>query len=82
MLNSNLNSTLYSYSLPDLKLLGSAPLSGKGAEWLTITPDDKTAYVANAQTNNVSVVDIKSMKETAVIPVGALPARNTPWIAP
>jgi YVTN family beta-propeller protein len=82
VVNSNLNSTLYSYSLPDLNLLGSAPLSGKGAEWLTITPDDKTAYVANAQTNNVSVVDIKSMKETAVIPVGALPARNTPWIAP
>jgi YVTN family beta-propeller protein len=82
LVNSNLNSTLYKYSLPDLKLLGSAPLSGKGAEWLTITPDDKTAYVANAQSSNVSVVDIASMKEVAVIPVGALPARNTPWIAP
>ena len=80
--NSNLNSTLYKYSLPDLKLLGSAQLSGKGAEWLTITPDDKTVYVANAQSSNVSVVDIASMKEVAVIPVGALPARNTPWIAP
>jgi YVTN family beta-propeller protein len=82
VVNSNLNSTLYKYSLPDLKLLGSAPLSGKGAEWLTITPDDKTAYVANAQSANVSVVDIASMKETAVIPVGFGPARNTPWIAP
>jgi YVTN family beta-propeller protein len=80
--NSNLNSTLYKYSLPDLKLLGSAQLSGKGAEWLTIAPDDKTVYVANAQSSNVSVVDIASMKEVAVIPVGALPARNTPWIAP
>jgi YVTN family beta-propeller protein len=80
--NSRLNSTLYKYSLPDLKLLGSAPLSGKGAEWLTITPDDKTVYVANAQSNNISVVDIASMKETALIPVGFLPARNTPWIAP
>jgi len=80
--NSNLNSTLYKYSLPDLKLLGSAPLSGKGPEWLTITPDDKTVYVANAQSNNVSVIDIATMKEVAVIPVGFLPARNTPWIAP
>jgi YVTN family beta-propeller protein len=80
--NSSLNSTLYVYSLPDLKLLGGVPLSGKGAEWLTVTPDDKTVYVANAQSNDVSVVDIKSLKETAVIPVGFGPARNTPWIAP
>jgi DNA-binding beta-propeller fold protein YncE len=38
-------------------------LAGKGANWVTISPDDKTAYVANPQTNDVSVVDIKSLKE-------------------
>jgi YVTN family beta-propeller protein len=80
--NSRQNTALYKYSLPDLKLLGTAPLGGKGAEWLTITPDDKTVYVANAHTNDVSVVDIATMKETARIPVGFAPARNTPWIAP
>jgi YVTN family beta-propeller protein len=80
--NSRLNNALYAYSLPDLKLLGSAPLGGKGAEWLTISPDDKTVYVANAHTNDVSAVDIKSMKEIARIPVGFSPARNTPWMAP
>jgi YVTN family beta-propeller protein len=37
---------------------------------LTIAPDNKTAYVANSHTNNVSVVDIASMKEVALIPVG------------
>ena len=68
--NSRQNTALYKYSLPDLQLLGTAPLGGKGAEWLTITPDDKTVYVANPETNNVSVVDIATMKETAVIPVG------------
>ncbi len=82
MVNSRLNSALYAYSLPDLKLLGSAALSGKGASWLTITPDDKTAYVANEQTNDVSVVDIKSLKEIARIPVGFDPARNTTWMLP
>ena len=82
LVNSRLNTTLYAYSLPDLKLKGGAALSGKGAEWLTITPDDKTAYVANAHTNNVSVVDIASMKEVALIPVGFAPARNVAWIAP
>jgi YVTN family beta-propeller protein len=82
LVNSRLNSALYAYSVPDLKLLGGVELGGKGAGWLTISPDDKTAYVANEHTNNVSVVDIKSLKETALIPVGFAPARNTPWRMP
>jgi YVTN family beta-propeller protein len=82
LVNSRLNSALYAYSLPDLTLLGSVPLGGKGAGWLTITPDDKTVYVANEHTNNVSVVDIKSLKEVALIPVGFAPARNVPWMLP
>jgi YVTN family beta-propeller protein len=82
LVNSRLNSSLYAYSVPDLKLLGSVALGGKGAGWLTITPDDKTAYVANEHTNNVSVVDIKSLKEIALIPVGFAPARNTTWMLP
>jgi YVTN family beta-propeller protein len=73
---SRLNNHLYSYSLPDLKLLGGAELGGKGAGWVTLTPDGKTAYVANPVTNDVSVVDIKSMKEVARIPVGYVPKRN------
>jgi YVTN family beta-propeller protein len=74
---SRLNNYLYSYSLPDLKLLGSAELGGKGAGWVTLTPDGKSAYVANPVTNDVSVVDVASMKEVARIPVGFVPKRNT-----
>jgi len=73
---SRLNNHLYSFSLPDLKPLGGAELSGKGAGWVTLTPDGKKAYVANPVTDDVSVVDIASMKETARIPVGAVPKRN------
>jgi YVTN family beta-propeller protein len=73
---SRLNNFLYSYSLPDLKPLGGAELGGKGAGWVTLTPDGKTAYVANPVTNDVSVVDVKSMKEVTRIPVGAVPKRN------
>ena len=73
---SRLNNFLYAYSLPDLKALGGAELGGKGAGWVTLTPDGKTAYVANPVTNNVSVVDIKSLKEVARIPVGFVPKRN------
>ncbi len=48
----------------------------KGAGWVTLTPDGKKAYVANPVTNDVSVVDIASMKEVARIPVGFVPKRN------
>ena len=82
LVNSRFNSALYAYSIPDMKFLGVTALGGKGAGWLTITPDSKTAYVANEHTNDVSVVDIKSMKETARIPVGFAPARNVVWMAP
>jgi YVTN family beta-propeller protein len=82
LVNSRLNSALYAYSVPDLKLIGTVALGGKGAGWSTITPDDKTAYVANEHTNTVSAIDIKSLKEIAVIPVGFVPARNIPWMAP
>lgn len=73
---SRLNNYLYSYSLPDLKNIGAAELTGKGAGWVTLTPDGKTAYVANPVTNDVSVVDVKSMKEVSRIPVGFVPKRN------
>jgi len=79
---SRLNSALYAYSIPDLKLLGGADLGGKGAGWIVVTPDDKTAYVANEHTNNVSAVDVKTMKEIALIPAGFMPARNATWMAP
>ena len=82
LVNSRFNSAVYSYSLPDLKYLGVATLGGKGAGWLTITPDSKTAYIANEHTNDVSVVDIKTMKETTRVPVGFAPARNVVWMAP
>jgi YVTN family beta-propeller protein len=73
---------VYAYALPDLKPLGAVTLGGKGAGWMTITPDGKTVYVANEHTNNVSAVDIKTLKEVALIPVGFAPARNIVWMAP
>ena len=78
---SRLNSSVYSYSLPDLKLLGSVD-TGNAPDWVTLTPDSKTAYVANAQSNSVSVIDIKSMKEVTRIPVGQVPKRNITALLP
>jgi YVTN family beta-propeller protein len=79
---SRLNNYLYAYSLPDLTPLGGAELGGKGAAWVTLTPDGKTAYVANPVTNDVSVIDIKSLKEVTRIPVGFVPKRNTTGLLP
>jgi len=76
IVNSRLNDAVYLYSLPDVKPTGTIFLTGKGAAWITLTPDGKTAYVANAVTNDVSVVDLKAMKEVARIPVGFVPKRN------
>jgi YVTN family beta-propeller protein len=81
VVNSGLNSALYEYSLPDLKFLGSADV-GRAPDWVTLTPDGKRAYVANAASNSVSVVDLKAMKEIARIPVGEVPKRNITAVTP
>jgi YVTN family beta-propeller protein len=79
---SRLNNAVYSYSLPELKLLGTANLSGKGAAWVTLTPDGKRAYVADPVGNTTLVVDIPTMKEIARIPVGQVPKRNHTMVIP
>lgn len=79
---SRLNNALYAYSLPDLSLIGGAELGGKGAAWVTLTPDGKTAYVAMAVTNDVSVIDVASLREVTRIPVGFVPKRNTTGMLP
>ena len=79
---SRVDSAVYSYSLPDLAFQGKAELMGKGSGWLSILPDSSRAYVANTITNDVSVIDIKTMKEVARIPVGEAPRRSTVAMLP
>jgi YVTN family beta-propeller protein len=63
------------YSLPDFKLLKVVPV-GLHPEWLTIPPDGKNLYVAVAGKDATVVVDTKTMKVVAEIPVGSVPKRN------
>ncbi|HTR38748.1 MAG TPA: beta-propeller fold lactonase family protein [Bryobacteraceae bacterium] len=81
VVNSRLNSSIYFYSLPDLKLLGRTGV-GRSPDWVTLTPDGKRAYVACAASNFVSVVDIPSRREIARIPVGEVPKRNITAVLP
>jgi len=72
---SRLNSHVYVYSIPDMKLTGDIEV-GHDPDWITFTPDGKTAYVASAGTDSVSVVDVAAKKQIASIPVGKAPKRN------
>ena len=76
-----MNSYVYAYSLPDLRLIGGVRV-GDHPDWLTFTPDAKSVYVANAGSNSVSVVDIASRKEVTRIPVGQVPKRNITVVLP
>jgi YVTN family beta-propeller protein len=81
VVNSRLNSAVYVYSLPDLKLAGSVDV-GIAPDWVTLTPDGRSAYVANAGSNSVSVVDLAAMREVVRIPVGQVPKRNITAVLP
>ena len=72
---SKVYSTMYAYSLPDLKPAGHVHVGGH-PEWITLTPDGKRAYIAAAGDNAVTVVDTATLKEVARIPVGQVPKRN------
>lgn len=63
------------YSLSDYTLIKIVPVDSH-PEWLTIPPDGKDMYVGCAGADSTNVIDIKTMKVIARIPVGAVPKRN------
>jgi YVTN family beta-propeller protein len=79
--NSSIAGGVFVYSLPDLKLQGFVR-TGNTPDWLTYTPDSRNVYVANAGDNNVSAVDLRTLKEVAKIPVGEVPKRNGTVVVP
>jgi YVTN family beta-propeller protein len=83
--NSHASNSVFFYSIPDYKLLGRVALAsekipgknliGAMPEWIDFTPDGKLVYVSNSSFDNVSAIDVKTMKEVARIPVGEEPKR-------
>ena len=83
--NSTLANAVFEYSLPDLQLLGHAQLPevhalghrprGAVPEWITFTPDSKFVYVSDSAAKAVSVIDTKTLKQVALVPVGEVPKR-------
>jgi YVTN family beta-propeller protein len=72
---SRLNGHVYVYSLPGFALIADIEV-GHDPDWITFSPDSKTAYVASAGTDSISVVDAATKKQVATIPVGKAPKRN------
>ena len=78
--NSSLNSSVYVYSLPDLKLVGGVRV-GHSPNWVTITPDSRFAYISVSGNNSVAVLDIEAVKVVAEIKTGGqVPKRNATLI--
>jgi YVTN family beta-propeller protein len=75
------NDHVYAWSLPDLQFLGGVQV-GHHPDWLTMTPDGRYLYAANAGSNDVSVVDTETIEEIARIKVGQTPKRNHTWVVP
>jgi YVTN family beta-propeller protein len=85
------SNSVFVYSLPDLKLMGRVALAEEklGAKslrawpnWLTFTPDSKTAYVSNSALRSVSAIDVKTLKVVATVPVGEVPKRINTMLLP
>lgn len=89
---STIANAVFQYSLPDLKLDGYCSLpnvyppnhapTGSVPEWITFTPDSSVVYVSNSGAASVSAIDTRTMKLTAVIPVGEVPKRMNTLILP
>jgi YVTN family beta-propeller protein len=70
------NARVYTYSLPDVKLLPNPVDLGGRPDWVTFTPDSKLIYITTENTDIVHAIDVASRKEVAQIKVGKSPKRN------
>jgi YVTN family beta-propeller protein len=63
-------------NLPGRASIGSAP------QWLTFTPDGKTAYVVNGGLRSVSAIDPKTLKVLTSVRVGEGPRNISTLVLP
>lgn len=83
-------SYVYRYELPSLKPLGDVHLAlidqagtrftpAVEGTWLTISPDGKKVYTVRPGRNLLSIIDVKTMKEEALIATGEYPLHHSIW---
>ena len=54
--------------------VGKVP-TGAGPNWLAFTPDGKYLCVSNADSDDVSIIDVKTRHEVTKVKVGKVPKR-------
>jgi len=65
---------VYVYDVKAKKFVGKVA-TGVGPNWLAFTPDGKYLSVSNADSDDVSFIDVKSRQEVTRIKVGKVPKR-------
>jgi YVTN family beta-propeller protein len=71
---SLMDDCVYIYDLKAKKITGRV-VTGVGPNWVTFSPDGKYICVSNADSNDVSIIDIETRREVARIKVGKVPKR-------
>jgi YVTN family beta-propeller protein len=74
-IDNELDHAVYVYSLPDVKLLGHVPV-GARPNWMAISPDSKQVFVLNTGDSTMSIIDAKTLKEVARMPIEHQPGQR------
>jgi YVTN family beta-propeller protein len=65
---------MYIYDVKAKKITGRVS-TGEGPNWIVFTPDGKDACISNTDTDDVSVIDVKTRREVTRVKVGKVPKR-------
>jgi len=61
------------YDYRDFSYLGSINIGGNWSKVIAISPDEKTAYISNWISGDISVIDVAERKFLGLIPIGGTP---------
>jgi YVTN family beta-propeller protein len=78
--SSLLDNRMYIYDVKAKKVTGWVPTGSPS--WIVFTPDGKYACISNADTDDISVIDVKTRHEAKRVKVGKVPKRIAIAVAP
>jgi YVTN family beta-propeller protein len=65
---------VYIYDVKAKKITGRV-VTGQGPNWIAFSPDGNYICVSNADSNDVSIIDVKARLQVARVKVGKVPKR-------
>jgi YVTN family beta-propeller protein len=72
--NGSIANYVVAYSVPDLTLKAVIPV-GKDPNWIAFSRDDKTAFISDRGSDELSVISIPDLKEIKRLKTGGYPQR-------